>query len=161
SQAEVEAAAERLEREFIQQATQMGFNRQEVEKYTQSFRDMRTVIQQLPRNVTITANVNPAIQALREFEAQARKTIGNVRNLGGNIRLPNITNPTNAKERRRAALEAALRNLILEMGLSAGPMPGHAIRVAQIRERLATGNYWTGGYTGDGGKFQPAGIVHK
>ena len=36
---------------------------------------------------------------------------------------------------------------------------GQAIR--EYSERLALGNYASGGYTGAGGKYEPAGVVHK
>lgn len=73
SQATLESEAQRLRAEFVQQATQMGFNRAEVDRYAQAFDDMTTIINQVPRNITVTANINPALQALNEFVAAAQR----------------------------------------------------------------------------------------
>ena len=71
SQADLAAQSEQLKNEFIAQATQMGFNRSEIALYTTSFDDMSVAIANVPRDITVNADVNPAIQALNEFFAQA------------------------------------------------------------------------------------------
>lgn len=68
-----------LRDEFVKQLTQMGFNRAEIGKYTKSFDDLATIIRNVPRNVTVGANTNPAIQALNEFMARARNSSANVK----------------------------------------------------------------------------------
>lgn len=162
SQEELQATSARLKQEFIAQATQMGFSRAQVEKYAKAFDDLSTIIRNVPRNVTITANVDPALQALNEFNAALASTRANA---GKGIAIGAVTNPTNASEVRRAALEARIaayaaymKQLIAE-GNSRG-----AVSVNGAIERMASdlryGNYWTGGYVGDGGKYEPKGIVH-
>lgn len=162
SQEELQSTSARLKQEFIAQATQMGFSRAQVEKYAKAFDDLSTIIRNVPRNVTITANVDPALQALNEFNAALASTRANA---GKGIAIGAVTNPTNAAEVRRAALEARIaayaaymKQLIAE-GNSRG-----AVSVNGAIERMASdlryGNYWTGGYVGDGGKYEPKGIVH-
>src|SRR5690606_40508345 len=46
--------------------------------YTTLFRsDVRVAIDNVPRNVNVSANVDPALQALNEFEAKARAAAEN------------------------------------------------------------------------------------
>lgn len=81
SQDELKRKSADLKREFQAQLTQMGYNRDEVDKYAQAFDDFSYIIQNVPRNITVTAraNTNPATQALNEWiEANKNKTI-NVR----------------------------------------------------------------------------------
>lgn len=61
----------RLRNQFVTQLTQMGYNRAEVNKYAAAFDDLGRIIATMPRTVTVTANVNPAQQALNEFLAKA------------------------------------------------------------------------------------------
>lgn len=68
-----------LRDEFAKQLTQLGFNRTELQKYTKSFDDMIITINNVPRNVTVGANVNPALQALQEFLSKARNSSANVK----------------------------------------------------------------------------------
>ncbi|MBT2484854.1 MULTISPECIES: phage tail tape measure protein [unclassified Microbacterium] len=74
SQEELIRIAARLRGEFVNQATGLGYNRAEIEKYAKSFGDMGTIIQHVPRNITVEFNGDPAMQALSEFMAQAATT---------------------------------------------------------------------------------------
>lgn len=73
SQGELAAKAAELRREFVQQATQAGYSQSEIAKYAESFDDMSIAIDRVPRDITVTANTNPALQALAEFEAKATR----------------------------------------------------------------------------------------
>lgn len=165
SQAELARRTAELRQQFIQQATQLGYSRVEVEKYAKSFDDMRLIIAQLPRNITLSVNANPAIQALAEYEAAINKARTNA---GRGVSLGAITNPTNGKEVRRAGMEANLAAVVarIKQLIAAGQVSGpEAIaannRIAQLVASLKNGNYWSGGYTGSGGKYEPAGVVHR
>jgi lambda family phage tail tape measure protein len=77
-----------------------------------------------------------------------------------------ITNPTNSKEIRRAALEAQIWAKTVQMRAQlAGGFIADAIRTSveagRMSANLKSGNYYTGGYTGRGGKYEPAGVVHR
>lgn len=165
SQEELSRRTAELREQFIQQATQLGYSRAEIDKYAQAFDDMRLIIDRLPRNITLSVNANPAIQALAEYEAAIDRARANA---GRGLALGAITNPTNGKEVRRAAFEADLAAAIARIKelIAAGQVSGaEAIvinnRIRDLAQRLANGNYASGGYTGAGGKYEPAGIVHR
>ncbi|UOE45890.1 phage tail tape measure protein [Agromyces larvae] len=158
SQADVEATARQLKAEFIQQATQMGYNRDEVDKYAVAFDGMTLAIQRVPRDITVDANTDPALQALAEFEARARQSGAAA---GGGF---------------SRAFEEAAGEPVVQVKYR---LPSYAelMRMQQtIRDqtgdqnfRIALGpggqggqvfGYSSGGYVGDGGKYEPKGIVH-
>lgn len=160
SQSELLKRTAALRKEFVQQATQLGFNATEVEKYARAFDDMGLAIAGVPRNITVTADTNPAIQALREYEAalnSARANAGKGVNLGKGT----------TKAARAAALMAELTQLQMTlqyMHSARENVPAAkkiAARIKAISNLLNSGNYAEGGYTGRGGKYEPAGIVHK
>jgi len=163
SQADLARKTAELRAQFIQQATQLGYSRVEVEKYAVAFDDMRKIIATVPRNITLSVNADPAIQALSEYEAALNKARSNA---GKGISMGAITNPTNSKEVRRAALEAQIwaKTVQMRLALAAG-MTADAIRYSveagRMSANLKSGNYYTGGFTGQGGKYEPAGIVHR
>lgn len=153
-----------LRQEFISQATQLGYSRAEVDKYAASFDDMALAIGRVPRNVTVEANTNPAIQALNELEAKLRKI--SETNYGG----PNVgpTRYNTAGDERYARLQDLMAQLQqLQAELNATPLYRFLDRVriaASIKNlsiAIQTGSYASGGYTGSGGKYEPAGIVHR
>lgn len=74
SQDKLKKKTAELRADFIRQATQLGFNRDELRKYEAGFDDAAIAIAKVPRNVTIEADVNPAITALKELQAEAQKT---------------------------------------------------------------------------------------
>lgn len=64
---------EQLKNEFVKQATQLGYSRKEINKYTNAFKDVRVAINNVPRNITVKADTNPARQALNEYLARVKK----------------------------------------------------------------------------------------
>lgn len=72
--ATLQAKTAQLKQEFIAQALQMGYSADQVMVYAASFDDLTTAIQRVPRNITVAANTNPALQALNEFLAKARNS---------------------------------------------------------------------------------------
>lgn len=158
-QATLNAAVARSEQEFLAQATALGFSRQQLTPYIASFRDMTTVINNVPRNITVTANADPAIQAFNEYEAAARAAAAAGSALS-NIPLGDSKGARQkALEARIIALEAWIKQLA-KSGNAAGAISA-AEQIESIRRLLLSGNYATGGYTGAGGKYEPAGIVHR
>jgi TP901 family phage tail tape measure protein len=160
SQKDLQTKSAQLRAEFVQQATSMGFSRGEVDKYAKSFDDMATIIKKIPRNITVTANTNPALQALAEFEAKAKGLAGK-RYGGGTISAPRVTTgPNESKAARKALLISEATNLMSGNAMSQIPYPYRKSRLEEIERLLRTGNYWTGGYVGDGGTYEPKGVVH-
>lgn len=89
SSQQLQAETARLKQQFITQLTQMGYNRAEVDRYAAAFDGLGRIIAQMPRNVTVTANVDPAQRAIEEFLARnANRSVGVTANLagtGGNV----------------------------------------------------------------------------
>jgi len=162
-QATLNAAVARSEREFTDQARALGFSNAQLQPYIASFRDMTTVINNVPRNITVTANANPALQALAEYEAALNKARANA-----NQGIPGITTPglVDTSSIRQAALVAEINALAAQVARMLregnGPAANAASSVLEIkRNQLRNRNFYSGGFTGRGGKFEPAGIVHR
>lgn len=167
-----------LEADFIKQATQLGFNRQELSKYTKGFDDARIAIDKVPRNITIKANANPALQALAEMKAKADQAKGSVdglnRSLGaskngfGSSAPAPVYNSLMA-ETRKAAMKVEALSKVMVLQAQLMTIPNNAANYARKVAVMAQISLWknvaasfaTGGYTGPGGKYEPAGIVHK
>ncbi len=163
-QADLEKTSKRLKEEFVAQATQAGFSRAEIDKYAASFDDMTLAIQRIPRNVTIEVNPNPALAALEEFVRKAQQAASSAggamsSGIGGG-----------AWDGARVAVEAAdwaAREMALRMAKVATiAIPGAASGVVSLAQNALAmlknaRGYSVGGYTGNGGKYDPAGVVHK
>jgi hypothetical protein len=68
----LQTEAEKLAEEFLIQGENLGFSRDELIKYTDAFKiDFTTVIKNLPRDITVNADTDPAKRALEEFLAKA------------------------------------------------------------------------------------------
>ena len=167
-QGQLAAATAQLRADFVAQATQLGYNSSELEIYAAAFDDVALAIAAVPRNITVTANVNPAIQALNELEARAAQvgaSLGGA--LGGGLGAGNDAVERALKRRANLMqLNAALANAMMETveAAASGNRLGTAYwnAVASVlRNNIITGNYAEGGYTGAGGKYEAAGIVHK
>lgn len=87
STSELARRTEALRQDFIRQLTQMGYNRSEVMRYTAAFDDLARVLRSVPRNVTVSANTNPAQQAINEFIAR-----NNNRTVNMKVSTPNVGN---------------------------------------------------------------------
>lgn len=93
SQEDLFKESQRLKKEFIAQAIQMGYSQKEVYKYAEAFDDMSKIIAVVPRNVTIEFDGDPALTALREFLAKAEQDIAdfNASNpIGGGGGVPDL-----------------------------------------------------------------------
>lgn len=162
-----------LEQDFITQATQLGYNRNELGLYTQAFYDVKVAIDNVPRNITVTADTDPAIQALNEFVAKAAQAAtdagtaygtnyGEATKSATEAAAANWTNPFEAKLAKAvygvSSLEALARD-----GVTA--RLGFSSSYDSMMKRLQNPTYRTGfaggGFTGSGGKYEPAGVVHR
>jgi hypothetical protein len=81
SQDQLRRLSARLSKEFAQQLKQMGYNRNEVNRYRSAFSEFSTVIKKVPRNVTVKANASTraAQIALNEFVARNKNRSVNVK----------------------------------------------------------------------------------
>ena len=160
SQGDLKVKSEQLKQEFIRQATQMGYNREEVLKYSTAFDDMALAIGRVPRNVTVTANTNPALQALDEYEARLRSMAGKTYS-GGTIEPPKGSVDTIDALGKVQYYAAALDSLSKQR-----PVPMSALDHASTNLDYWTGRlkalrgYKDGGYTGNVPTNQIAGVTH-
>lgn len=164
-QATLNAAVDRSEREFRAQAAALGFSNAQLQPYIQSFRGLKTVIDAVPRNITVSANVNPAIQALNEFVARAEAAgrngaAGFKRGFGGGgvggVGLPDTSGFYNSGlNAGKSFRDGFVTYINREGGISFfDPKTG-------TKSPNSLKAFSSGGYTGAGGKYEPAGIVHK
>lgn len=174
SQEQLAAKTAELKQEFINQATQLGFTRGTVLNAAKAFDDMTYAISRVPRNVTVAADTNPAQQAMNELKAKLDAAAASSNNLRSNlasgysIPAPDIAafQAANAKAARADALRAQAAGLSSQYQKAvASGSDNVAVRLLEqmnaIADRLRSGNYANGGYTGNGGKYQEAGTVHK
>src|SRR5690606_8624412 len=90
---ELRNKSKELKDEFKRQLTQMGYNRQEVDKYALAFEDFTEIIKKVPRNITVKAkgDTKPATQALNEWIAKNKnrsitvKTNASTPKVGGTV----------------------------------------------------------------------------
>ena len=158
SHQQLQVEVEKLRQKFIQQMTQMGYSRAEADRYSQSFVDMRKVIDQIPRNITIRANADPAQRAIDEF--RKRNTGGRGASAPVNMPVTSSFNDAGVRKAARAAsLSAAIEGLRRDHARSGSPYVKSLLD--QMVRKLNSGNYYVGGFTGRGGKYEPAGTVHK
>lgn len=155
SQAAISKAVEKAKADFEAQARSLGFSQATIDKYSKSFDDMATAVNKVPRNITVTANTNPALQALAELNSklsqQASKSYG-----GGTITAPKYIPQKTAY--RRSYLVGADVGITTRALQHSNPdndlINGHYLYVP-------TSGFRAGGYTGDGNPWDVAGDVHK
>lgn len=172
SQEELAAATALAKQDFIAQATQLGYNQDELGLYAAAFDDVTFAVANIPRNVTIEADINPAVTALNEFVAKAKQSGadaggGAARNFEQNFqpRIPDIVvntvvNPPTSSNWKR------LQDNILSGGASSfkgwtWDWSNFWKNVTSLMVMRSGYGFSEGGYTGAGGKYEPAGIVHR
>jgi hypothetical protein len=203
TQQELTAATTQARAEFIQQATELGFQETVVLEYAKAFDDVQTAIASVERNITVEANVNPALQALNELNASLNKNIQAARNLNAELGRPNRSSGTvtggpssqttvipgqqpgtQQNSAELASLQAEytsartrvnnIQKQIAAMGWLERITNAEKFRrlnselqsalgiltQAEINYNAARG-FAMGGFTGRGGKTEPAGIVHR
>jgi len=73
---DLKAEAEKLSKEFLTQGTNMGFAEADLMSYTNAFRsDFTNVINNLPKDITVEANTDPALRAIQEFVREANAAL--------------------------------------------------------------------------------------
>ena len=159
SQNELREATAKARAEFIQQATELGYQEEVVLEYAKAFDDVTTAINNVPRDITVDANVDPALQALNELNAKLRDSQDEARELnrlldqsgsggggGGGNGKNNGSGPK----------------------YNVGPVIVEPVQLGRVAENKAKESvledlfgFASGGYTGPGGKYEPAGVVHR
>lgn len=163
-QATLQDKASQLKAEFIAQATQLGYNATELDQYSAAFDDVSTAINNVPRNITVSANTDPALQALNELNARAASaTAPRTMSVGMSVDYSAMAKFARGANILSAITEAQgqLADFIKKYGSGWGYVTNKRNQIAAWTAQLDSGNFATGGYTGAGGKYEPAGIVHK
>lgn len=93
-QATLAATSARLKQEFIAQAKQLGFAEAELGVYAAAFDDVSYAVANVPRNINVDIDPNPAITALNEILAAAENTAGGVTEAFDNVDTNIDTVPT-------------------------------------------------------------------
>jgi hypothetical protein len=160
SQGELQAATQRAREEFIQQAKELGFQESVVLEYAAAFDDVRTAIDRVPRNITVDFNADPALQALNELNAKLDETIEKTKRLNqlGGVQRDDTTprTPTRAVD---IVNPARTPSFVPDLNLRTPQVTIPGARV--VVTPGSSGFFATGGFTGQGGKYEPAGIVHR
>jgi len=151
-QATLNAAVNQSRAEFLAQAQALGFSNAQLAPYVASFGDLTTIIAGVPRNITVTANVDPAIQALNELKASLQSAAGGGYQIPVSVKFPATYTLKKIVDNEvyRFLLRAFERGTISKANFyrsAFGYDPG--------------AGFAGGGYTGAGGKYEPAGVVHK
>jgi TP901 family phage tail tape measure protein len=171
SQEELAELVDRLKGEFEEQAEQIGLTQGEIDEYKKAFDDMDEIVKKVPRKVTtefdFKANASPAEKALTNFKAKVekeRKKIEKPFKLSAQYD-SKVNSNINSLKAAQQALAEALRS----QAKAYREQPNGGTRVDYWDNKV---NYWrrivaqykgyaAGGFTGRGGKFEEAGVVHR
>lgn len=164
-QATLNAAVDQSEAEFRAQALALGFADAQLQPYVQSFRGLKTAIDSIPRNITVnTSGLNPALAALAEFNAKINEVRNNA-SQGINTNLSTSVDKSGIRDELEAKIASLNGQLMAEYARLGGNGNLNTNRMElalrELRAALGRVGYASGGYTGDGGMYQPAGVVHK
>ena len=161
SQEELTAATEEARREFIQQARELGFQEDVVLQYAQAFDDVRTAIDRVPRDITIDFNANPALQALNELNAKLNSSIDLARELNRVSGTPSPAPSPAPSNQGRKLTVAEISAIPLSAFSTKQRTADGKLTVAEISKLPLSAFFANGGFTGRGGRMEPAGIVHR
>lgn len=171
SQEELAAATAIAKQDFIAQATQLGYNQTELGLYAAAFDDVTFAVANVPRNVTIEADINPAVTALNEFVAKAKQAGADA---GGGAaseferefqpKIPDIVVNTVIKSPAASNWQRLQQDILsggqtqINLGKTWSAFWSNFTKLWTLNQGFG---YSAGGYTGAGGKYEPAGIVHR
>lgn len=146
---------------------------QQVRDYVAAFDGMRTIVDKVPKNVNVAVNVNkdPAERALEEFTAKlnstrasADKLYTSLDKLGNSSASPKVTIKMPSDSTIEKAYALAMVNVytkrVNDAAASGSKNLGSYIEDLKYWKGQYK-KYYTGGFTGRGGKYEEAGIVHK
>lgn len=165
-QDELRAKAAQLKADFIAQATQLGYNSDELGIYTAAFDDLTFAINNVPRNISIGVDIdpNPAVTALNEILAAGQNAAGGI---GGAFQQAGDDINAAVEATRQARIQASL----YEDDIKSLSSTFQRFAPAPIKNTISprggryfgapAGGFADGGYTGAGGKYDVAGIVHR
>lgn len=186
SQKDVAKFAKQLGVDYKEQGKQAGYSTDQLKTYTTGMGEFAKVVEALPRDLTVEvdAKTSAADKAIKEWTAKKRSTKVDVRTPDqtskgradaanykkgwGSPKLPVGFDDRGAKKAARAAKIVADITYMTQQLASAVARNATSYEtnsrkesIATLSRLLASGAYYTGGYTGRGGKYDVAGTVHK
>ncbi|MCK9603156.1 MAG: phage tail tape measure protein [Candidatus Omnitrophica bacterium] len=161
SQQQIAAYTTTLKHRFEDQMRTLGYAESSIRRYSAAFDDFRVVVERVPRDLTISVNVDPALRALDEYLAKLKDVRGAV---GAGGYTPDTGNQQSlVNSARRWALNAYIAGAYKNLAKTNNSNLIAAL-LTQIQkwenELKGLSGFSRGGYTGPGGKYEPAGIVH-
>jgi TP901 family phage tail tape measure protein len=91
---ELKAEAERVSEEFLNQGVNLGFAREELIQYTDAFKkDFTTVIDNLPKNITLNIVTDPALAQVVQFVKDANAELAKLLSGTPSVSQPAISLP--------------------------------------------------------------------
>lgn len=151
SQDQLKVKAAQLKEEFTRQATQLGYSKNEVKKFATAFDDMGKIIAKVkPSDMKV--NTDPALQALKEYETKL-KSLGGKTYSGGTVAAPKLAAPMTWAQWSKQNMRG------ISTSASAKDWEKYIAQGRAWYNKYLKG-YSEGGYVGDGGKYEPKGVVH-
>lgn len=184
------AAWLRIQRDLLDdEATKYGISEDAIDDYTGAITDMITIVKNVPKNVTSTVDLKrgdfrPAELALKEFTEKKRvaalaatadkKSLGSVGNQLDALAkkrtadiVARFSNPDASKRDREVRKQQAYLNYWnaakrAQQALDRGDFKQSEVWLKKSNAfKKVYDSYAVGGYTGKGGKYEEAGVVHK
>ena len=164
SQKVVNQAIKNAKADLQATATQLGMNATETKKYVSAINDLKKAIDRIPKKLTVSASTDPAKRAIAEFLASK-----SVSKLQSGISVPIKASVDDKSLAHAAKGQELMANLAIAVMKTATAAASGKIaeslkwakKAAELQEKLSSGSYQGGGYTGRGAANQAAGIVHK
>jgi len=150
--------SENLRAEFMKQGEELGYSRDDLNRYAVAFDDVKTAIDRVPRNITVKANTNPALQALAELDAKAKALSD--KTFSGPTWRPSASELKKARKFELEAKIAGFRASIAAHTPRQNFFSSDISSLAYYAKKLSSGSYRQGGYTGNKPPWEEAGTVH-
>lgn len=144
SQEQLAAETARLKQEFISQAIQMGYSEQQVYTFSAAFDDITVAINNVPRNINVAVDANPAIRALDEIKAKKQDATS-----GANMPITSTFDSSGVDRAVRAAeLTERMNDYYAKARAGQGSGNGKSFfdSAEYIRTQLKNGQYAKGGF---------------
>lgn len=172
TQEQISRKSDDLRKKFEKEATALGYSKTEVDKYAKSFQDFKKIIDTIPRDLTVKVgtNTSPASKALAEWRAKENKKAGvnipvGVRPSGGGGGGTGTGATKKALTTAVAGLRGAAQGAASTIYIPVRPkfdQSKYTVTFGKVGSGGIVGSiYASGGFTGRGDKYDPAGIVHK
>lgn len=140
-QEELRVTTAQLKADFLAQATQLGYNIDELNIYAVAFDDVKSAIDAVPRDVTVDFNGDPALTAIQEFATKAKDALNSVSNTG--VKVNADTSDLDRAAEKALILNQAAR-VASQSARSGDWADQESKRLYEKAKNLASGGYVSG-----------------